>query len=67
MLMTSLGSQRKATLLPLARFAQGFVLLLLSALVLTAPLSRDEHMYLAAGVLVKTQRLYADFAYFQMP
>jgi 4-amino-4-deoxy-L-arabinose transferase-like glycosyltransferase len=41
--------------------------LLLLGLTLGAPLSRDEHMYVAAGVLVRRAQLYRDFAYLQGP
>jgi len=37
------------------------------ALVLCVPLSHDEHMYVAAGVLLGEHALYADFAYLQAP
>jgi 4-amino-4-deoxy-L-arabinose transferase-like glycosyltransferase len=35
--------------------------------VLTAPFDRDEHMYVSAGVLWPSHRLYADFLFLQMP
>jgi hypothetical protein len=37
------------------------------ALVLCVPLSHDENMYIAAGVLLGEHTLYADFAYLQAP
>jgi hypothetical protein len=39
----------------------------LAALTCFAPLNHDEHMYVAAGVLVRDQALYTDFAYLQAP
>jgi hypothetical protein len=35
--------------------------------VMRAPLIRDEHMFVAAGVLLQTRALYRDFAYLQTP
>ena len=36
-------------------------------LLLCVPLSHDEHMYVAAGMLLGEHSLYADFAYLQAP
>ncbi len=36
-------------------------------LLLCAPLSHDEHMYVAAGMLLGEHALYVDFAYLQAP
>jgi hypothetical protein len=36
-------------------------------LLLCVPLSHDEHMYVAAGVLLRKYALYTDFAYLQAP
>lgn len=41
--------------------------LLFLALAMCAPLSRDEHMYVAAGALLRNGTLYKDFAYVQTP
>jgi hypothetical protein len=41
--------------------------LALTAHVLVAPLDRDEHMYVTAGVLWPSHHLYADFLFLQMP
>jgi 4-amino-4-deoxy-L-arabinose transferase-like glycosyltransferase len=48
----------------LAGFAGALGLALLTCF---APLNHDEHMYVAAGVLVRDQALYTDFAYLQAP
>lgn len=37
------------------------------SLIMNHPLSHDEHMYVSAGVLIKNNTLYKDFAYLQMP
>jgi hypothetical protein len=34
---------------------------------MTAPVGRNEHMYIAAGYLFQSQRLYTDFSYVQTP
>src|SRR6478672_3820521 len=39
----------------------------LAAHILTAPFDHDEHMYVTAGVLWPSHRLYSDFLFLQMP
>ena len=40
---------------------------LTTGLILTAPVSHDEHMYLAASKLLNTYSMYSDFSYVQTP